>query len=81
MAAIIYGIWYARNQKKIEDKDFEDDRVINNATISIKEYQLATQATSDELNKAIIIRLLFTSLGFELQLTSSGTDLMKELSK
>jgi hypothetical protein len=39
-------------KKKIEDKDLEDDRVINNATISIKEYQLATQATSDELNKA-----------------------------
>ncbi|KAK2419405.1 Ribonuclease H superfamily protein [Trifolium repens] len=49
MAAVLYGIWYARNLKVFEDKDIEDDRVIINATKSINEYH---NATSSEDSKA-----------------------------
>jgi hypothetical protein len=46
LAAITYGIWYARNQKIFESTDMEVDRVINSATKSIQEYQYAVQTTT-----------------------------------
>jgi hypothetical protein len=46
LAAITYGIWYARNQKIFESTDMEVDRVINSATKSIQEYQYAIQTTT-----------------------------------
>jgi hypothetical protein len=46
MAAIAYGIWFARNQKKFESKDLDDDSVINYAAKSIQEFQIATQTTN-----------------------------------
>jgi hypothetical protein len=35
MAAIIYGLWYARNQKTFEDRDIEGNITIESASASI----------------------------------------------
>jgi hypothetical protein len=48
MAAIIYGIWYARNQKIFEDRDIEGNVTIESASASIKEYQQAIHNTSQQ---------------------------------
>jgi hypothetical protein len=44
MAAVLYGIWFARNRKVFEDKDIEEERVILNAAKSINEYQNSTRS-------------------------------------
>jgi hypothetical protein len=48
MAAIAYGIWFARNQMIFESTEMDDDKVINNATKCIQEFQRATQIPSSE---------------------------------
>ncbi|XP_045797986.1 uncharacterized protein LOC123892217 [Trifolium pratense] len=48
VAAISYGIWYTRNQKVFEDKDYEEIWVINIASTSIREYQQANMTTTHE---------------------------------
>jgi hypothetical protein len=48
MVAIIYGIWYARNQKIFEDRDIEGHVTIESANTSIQEYQQALHATSQQ---------------------------------
>jgi hypothetical protein len=42
LAAIIYGIWFARNQQVFEDKDIEEWDTIGKASQSITDYQQAT---------------------------------------
>jgi hypothetical protein len=44
IAAVLYAIWFARNQKVFEDKDTDDERVILSAAKSINEYQNATSS-------------------------------------
>jgi hypothetical protein len=41
IAAIIYGIWFARNKKVFETHDLEDSTIINMATTTIQDYQKA----------------------------------------
>jgi hypothetical protein len=48
MAAVLYGIWHARNQIFFEAKDIEDERVILSAAKSTQEYQNAT--STEEIN-------------------------------
>ncbi|KAK2421540.1 hypothetical protein QL285_032158 [Trifolium repens] len=48
IAAILYAIWFARNQKVFDDKDTDDERVILSAEKSINDYQSATG--SEELS-------------------------------
>jgi hypothetical protein len=55
MAAVIYGIWYARNQKIFEYKDIEDYITLDKANTSIQEYQRATNTnnnTQHDVNRA-----------------------------
>jgi hypothetical protein len=47
MAAVIYGIWYARNQKIFEYKDIEDNITLEKASTSIQEYQKATNTINN----------------------------------
>jgi hypothetical protein len=42
IAAIIYGIWYARNQHVFDNRDIEEWATLDNATKSIQEYKQAT---------------------------------------
>jgi hypothetical protein len=50
IAAITYGIWYARNQHVFSQQDIEDTEVVNKATTSIQDYILAT--TSDKYHQS-----------------------------
>jgi hypothetical protein len=43
IAAITYGIWFARNQLIFEDRDIEEWDTIDKASKSIKDYQHATK--------------------------------------
>jgi hypothetical protein len=47
MAAVIYGIWYARNQKNFEHKDIEDYVTLEKASTSIQEYQQAMNTNNN----------------------------------
>jgi hypothetical protein len=46
MAAITYGIWFARNQQVFENQDIEDITTIDKAYSSIIDFRNATQADS-----------------------------------
>jgi hypothetical protein len=46
LAAIIYGIWYARNKLVFENIDINDKRIIEQAYSSIKDYQSANQISN-----------------------------------
>jgi hypothetical protein len=46
LAAIIYGIWYARDKLVFENTDIDDNRIIAQAYSSIKEYQIANKKSS-----------------------------------
>jgi hypothetical protein len=48
MAAIIYGLWFAHNQKKFEDRDIEGHITIESASASIQEYHHATNKHSQQ---------------------------------
>jgi hypothetical protein len=43
LAAIIYGIWFARNLQVFENSDTNDQTILDKAHSNIKDYQLATQ--------------------------------------
>jgi hypothetical protein len=47
MAAVIYGIWYARNQKTFEYNDIEDYVTLEKAITSIQDYQKAMNTKSN----------------------------------
>jgi hypothetical protein len=46
MAAVIYGLWYARNQKVYADRDIEGNITIETASASIQEFQQAMSSHS-----------------------------------
>jgi hypothetical protein len=46
IAAITYGIWFARNQLIFEDRDIEEWDTIDKASKSIQDYQHATKRDS-----------------------------------
>jgi hypothetical protein len=48
IAAITYGIWYARNQQVFEDKDIPDIKVIHKANTTIQDFVRAN--TNEEIN-------------------------------
>jgi hypothetical protein len=43
IAAITYGIWYARNQQVFEHREIPDIEVINKAATNIQDFVLATK--------------------------------------
>jgi hypothetical protein len=43
IAAITYGIWYARNQQTFEDNNITDIEIIQKANIIIQDYELAVK--------------------------------------
>jgi hypothetical protein len=47
MAAVVYGIWYARNPQIFEYKDIEDNITLEKASASIQEYQKATNINNN----------------------------------
>jgi hypothetical protein len=47
VAAITYGIWFARNQWVFNQRDIEDTEVITKANTSIQDYIQATTSTSE----------------------------------
>ncbi|MCI05439.1 G-box binding factor bZIP transcription factor [Trifolium medium] len=50
MAAIIYGIWYARNQSVFEHRELQAKNVIEQASFSITKFQLANHGEQDISN-------------------------------
>jgi hypothetical protein len=47
VAAICYGIWYARNQQVFEQRNIEEHETISKAQISIQEFNLALSNTNN----------------------------------
>jgi hypothetical protein len=45
LASLIYGIWFARNLQVFENKDTDDQSILDKAYSNIMDYQRATQAT------------------------------------
>jgi hypothetical protein len=50
IAAITYGIWFARNQHAFNQQDIEGTEVIKKATTSIHDYILATTSDNQQFN-------------------------------
>jgi ribonuclease HI len=50
IAAITYGIWLARNKRVFEGQDLEDSFIINMATNSIRDYQMAITSIQNNNN-------------------------------
>jgi hypothetical protein len=50
IAAITYGIWFARNQHAFNQQDIDDMEVITKATTSIQDYILATTSNNQHQN-------------------------------
>jgi hypothetical protein len=75
IAAITYGIWFARNQHAFNQHDIEDMEVITKANTSIHDFILATNSkTTIEPD----LRTITSSLGLQIA-TQNGESQKQEL--